>query len=607
MLPDSVVFTDNLSFDLAERFVRTTSRSIFLTGKAGTGKTTFLKKICEDIAKNTVVVAPTGVAAINAGGTTIHSFFQLPFSPFIPRNISPGGAHALLQNLRIESEKRNMFRELELLIIDEVSMVRCDVLDAVDVILRHFRRKENLPFGGVQLLLIGDLFQLPPVVQPQEWSILSEFYQSPFFFDAHVIKEVQPLCVELKKIYRQRDHVFVEMLNRVRNSEVTADDMELLNRRYDPSFAPARDDRYITLTTHNQRADRINATELDALTEELHVFEATVEGDFPDRMFPTEKSLFLKAGAQVMFLKNDTERVRRYYNGKIATVVRIGAGTLTVSFPGEEGELEVEKDTWQNIRYAFNPVSRSIEEEVVGTFTQFPLRLAWAITIHKSQGLTFEKAIIDAGSSFAAGQVYVALSRCTTLDGIVLKSRIFRNAIKTDERVLAFAEAEMQDEELGSMLSHEQQQFLVEKLLRIFDFSIMIDEVGDFLEDIGKTKEVDREQATLLLRSVYERYVEYQEVARRFSLQLHQLLMQREGDAIQKRIGQAVTYFAMGIDENVLAPLEEHRANTKKLKKVKKYLKKLGELIALLRDGRELLEKGSTMVERISSPMDGKG
>ncbi|HET7897380.1 MAG TPA: helicase, partial [Flavisolibacter sp.] len=424
-----------------------------------------------------VIVAPTGVAAINAGGVTMHSFFQLPFGPFVPASLnnysSSGQAtdkHSLFKNIFFTGSKRELLQELELLIIDEVSMVRCDMLDAMDTILRHFRRQYNVPFGGVQVLYIGDMFQLPPVIPQQEWSILQEYYNSPFFFDAQVLKESPPLYIELKKIYRQNEQHFIDILNRVRNNEPQREDLEELNGRYIPAFNPPPGEKYITLTTHNRKADVINEAELKKLPGKLYTFTAEISGEFSDKALPTEFNLQLKEGAQVMFIKNDSGTERRYYNGKLATVKKISGEEITVSF-NDGDDVKLEKEEWKNIRYNYDKEKNDIEEEELGSFKQYPVRLAWAITIHKSQGLTFEKAVIDAGASFAAGQVYVALSRCTSLEGLVLHSRIFANAISTDRRVLEFASREEDDEALQALLREEKEKFQAEMMVKTFNWS----------------------------------------------------------------------------------------------------------------------------------------
>ena len=396
----------NTAFQLASDFVNYTNASLFLTGKAGTGKTTFLKHVKENEVKNTVVVAPTGVAAINAGGTTIHSFFQLPFTPFIPVSTGYGAndtisdKHSLISRLRLTNDRKEVMQKLELLIIDEISMVRCDVLDAIDTVLRHVRSQHTVPFGGVQILLIGDMYQLPPVIKNEEWELLSPYYKSEYFFNSHVIESQQPVYVELNKIYRQNDSAFVQVLNQVRNNEMDQDGYELLHSRYLPDLDPAREENYITLTTHNSKADAINFKALNELTGKVFNFDATIEREFYEKSYPADVNLKLKIGTQVMFLKNDAEKVRRYFNGKIGVVDKIEDDKIFVQCKGEATTIEVRKEKWKNIRYALDKTTNQIEENEIGSFTQFPLRLAWAITIHKSQGLTFEKAIIDAGESF---------------------------------------------------------------------------------------------------------------------------------------------------------------------------------------------------------------
>ena len=399
----------NTSFQLDSDFVNYTNSSLFLTGKAGTGKTTFLKHVKENEVKNTVVVAPTGVAAINAGGTTIHSFFQLPFSPFIPvskgygTNDAISDKHSLISRLRLTSERKEVMQKLELLIIDEISMVRCDVLDAIDTVLRHVRSQHTVPFGGVQVLLIGDMYQLPPVIKPEDWAILSAYYKSEYFFNSHVIESQPPVYVELNKIYRQNDGAFVEVLNQVRNNAMSNDGFDLLHTRYLPDFNAAREEKYITLTTHNSKADAINFKALNELPGKVYNFDATIEGEFYEKSFPADMNLKLKIGTQVMFLKNDIEKVRRFFNGKIGMVDKIDGDKIFVLCEGEASAIEVKKEKWKNIRYSLDKKTNLIDEDEIGSFTQFPLRLAWAITIHKSQGLTFEKAIIDAGEAFASG------------------------------------------------------------------------------------------------------------------------------------------------------------------------------------------------------------
>lgn len=602
--------TDNIIFDLAEEFVRHTTVPIFLTGKAGTGKTTFLKHIKETTKKNTVIVAPTGVAAIHAGGTTIHSFFQLPFTPFIPeiqkgteRSADLSDKYSLLKNMKVESEKRNLFRALELLIIDEVSMVRSDVLDAIDTILRHFRRRPFLPFGGVQVLFIGDLFQLPPVVPDDQWAILRNYYDGPFFFHARVMEQSKPLYLELKKIYRQTDEGFIRILNNIRNNEVEEEDLIRLNERYIPGFEPPAGEHFITLTTHNQKADAINAAALARLPAPLFRFEGEIEGDFPERNFPTDRVLNLKEGAQVMFIKNDMEKVRRYYNGKIGTIKRIEEDTIVVGFPDEGTEIIVGKDTWNNIRYTVDPASNQVEEEILGTFTQYAIRLAWAVTIHKSQGLTFERAIIDAGKSFAAGQVYVALSRCTSLSGVVLCSRIFRSSIMTDERVIRFAAEESQPEELVPILEDSRYQNVINSLLDAFDLTSLTDVVEIFQRSLEARKFKDKAAANELAASLVNLMFELHHTAQKFQVQIkalfHEIATPEDRDHLAARVEAGSQYFSTQLFTACVVPMRIHQETLKGKKGVKGYLKELKSLIEAFQNQVDHTQKSVEIVREL--------
>lgn len=577
----------NTVFSLAADLVNHTSRHLFLTGKAGTGKTTFLKYIVDNTKKNAVVVAPTGVAAINAGGVTMHSFFQLPFGPFLPatQNLFNGGQatdkHSLFKNIHFAGSKRELLQELELLIIDEVSMVRCDMLDAMDTILRHFRKQYNVPFGGVQVLYIGDMFQLPPVVQPPEWQLLSEHYNSPFFFEALVVKEAPPLYIELKKIYRQNEQHFIDILNRVRNNVPEKNDLLELNSRYDPAFNSPAGEKYITLTTHNKKADVINDAELKKLPGKLHTFKAEVDGEFSDKALPTDPNLQLKEGAQVMFVKNDSGAERRYFNGKLATVKKIAGDDITVSF--EDGEdLVLEKETWKNIRYNYNKEKDDIEEEELGSFKQYPVRLAWAITIHKSQGLTFDKAVIDAGSSFAAGQVYVALSRCTSLDGLVLHSKIYPHAIATDKRVLEFAQREAAGDYLEQLLKQEKEKFQAEVLVKTFSWGKVITALREWKEAILGKKLPDTDAAFELANNLIGKALEQAAVAEKFQVQLQQILQSKNTDLLQQRVNKAVLYFAKSFADEIVLPFQEHMASVRFVSRITKYAKELRTTEAVL-------------------------
>lgn len=443
-------------------FVEHTGISIFLTGKAGTGKTTFLRTIKQRSTKRMIVVAPTGVAAINANGVTIHSFFQLPLSPFVPES-------TVKPRFEYSKQKRQIMRTLDLLIIDEISMVRADILDAIDSILRRFR-EHNKPFGGVQLLMIGDLQQLTPIVRPDEEKLLSRYYNTPYFFDSKALQSTQYVTIELTKVFRQQDKVFIDILNHFRDGHVSDEDFDILNKRYQPNFTPDKNSDYIHLTTHNRIADNINDRQLEQIKEQAYKFCARVEGQFPENSYPADYELTLKCGAQVMFIHND--RFERYYNGKIGRITYIDNERIEVSCPNENEKIEVEPQTWENTRYTLNETTKQIEGEVLGTFTQYPLRLAWAITIHKSQGLTFEHAIIDAQQAFASGQVYVALSRCRTLEGLVLASTLNRNAVINDARVDSYiAQQNIRAAESIKNLPLLKEEYYRMMLLELFNFS----------------------------------------------------------------------------------------------------------------------------------------
>ena len=590
----------NDNFQKAVAFVNQTSRHLFLTGKAGTGKTTFLKYIRDNCFKKAAIVAPTGVAAINAGGVTIHSFFQLPMGTYLPTaqhhfdsfDGKINNQHTLFKNLKLNSAKRELLRELDLLIIDEVSMVRADMLDAIDAILRNIRRQPLTPFGGVQVLYIGDLYQLPPVVKPDEWELLQKFYKSPFFFDSLVVQEEPPVYIELKTIYRQSDADFIHILNNIRNNLCTASDLERLHEHFQPDFHPSANENYITLTSHNDRADAINKTELDKLPGRLHTFSATITGEFNERSYPAEQELHLKRGAQIMFIKNDKGENRRYFNGKIAVIDSISHDAIKISFPGEPELLELEHEKWQNIRYQYNNEKDTFEEEELGTFSQYPIRLAWAITIHKSQGLTFDKAIIDAGASFAAGQVYVALSRLTGLEGLVLRSRIRPGSIRTDERILKFVQNEFPESVLQETLEQEQQTFIYDSLLKRFDWSKIASATDQHIDDLDEkqlaNKHICINVAGVLVRAANSQY----ETAKKFLRQLERLLPEAASDEhalLHQRVSAAADYFIKEIDENLLAPLQKHQAEVKNWPKIKKYVASLEELrIMFARQRRHL-------------------
>ena len=481
-MTNQIIVNQKLQF--VEEIVLHTDAHVFLTGKAGTGKTTFLRSLPMKTAKRMAVVAPTGVAAINAGGQTIHSFFQLPFGAQIPedaQNIASRGnfrSQALAtQFQKIRKPKLQLMRALDLLIIDEISMVRADVLDAVDAVLRRARRSSR-PFGGVQLLMIGDVHQLAPVAKPEEWEILSPYYDTTYFFGSHVLRSTPYLCVELDHIYRQHDQDFISLLNKVRHNEMDASCVQLLNSRYRPDFSPKESDGYITLTTHNAQADDINGRKLDELKGEKLTFTADISGIFPESMYPTRETLELKIGAQVMFIKNDPSPERAYYNGKVGRLVEYDKETDTLVVQCGDERIAVSKIEWANRDYTLNEETQQVEETIIGSFTQIPLRLAWAVTIHKSQGLTFDKLIVDAGQAFVHGQVYVALSRCTSLQGLVLKTRLTPQTLVNDYKVNLFVDAMPEKEPSREKVDQLRQQYELENLLELIDFQNIYRDVG---------------------------------------------------------------------------------------------------------------------------------
>lgn len=452
---------------LAWNIIEKTSANLFLTGKAGTGKTTFLKQLKEKSPKRMVVLAPTGIAAINAGGMTIHSFFQLPFSPYIPGTTFGSGEQKRYQFSKL---KRNIIRSIDLLVIDEISMVRSDLLDAIDSVLRQYRKRHDLPFGGVQLLMIGDLQQLAPVVTAQEEQLLKEHYDTPFFFSSNALKQVGYLTVELKKVYRQQDEQFISLLNQIRENRASDATLQALNQRFIPNFEPPKNSNFIRLTTHNAPAQYINEQQLAALPSRAFSYTAEVEDNFPETSYPADFMLTLKPGAQVMFIKNDPQH--RFYNGMIGEVIGVKpdeeGDKIIVRSKDSDEEFELEKMEWVNAKYTINEETKEIEETVEGKFRQYPLRLAWAITIHKSQGLTFEHAIIDASHSFTHGQTYVALSRCKTLEGMVLSQPLSRGAIISSQTVDAFNSqlaAPTQEQ-----ISYLEQQYVLHCIGELFDF-----------------------------------------------------------------------------------------------------------------------------------------
>lgn len=584
-------------FELAENYIRYTNQNIYLTGKAGTGKSTFLKYIKQNSHKTLAVVAPTGVAAINAGGVTIHSFFNLPFTPFIPqrttdRLTSPDapGEVKLFSQLRYRKDKIQMLRELELLIIDEISMVRCDVLDAIDSILRHYRGRPYLPFGGVQVVLIGDVLQLPPIAKPSEWEILRQFYRSVFFFNSRVVEENPITQIQFEHIYRQKDEDFIDLLNHIRINRVEPRHLDMLASLHRTGFKPDKKDQFITITTHRRKAELINEAELKALPEREFTFHGSVEGNFGESALPCDKELRLKKGAQVMFIKNDSAFPRRYYNGKIATVAHVSDEEISVrldeNFPDDW--YPVMKETWRNYAYTYNKETRSIDTEIVGEYTQYPLRTAWAITIHKSQGLTFDKVIIDAEEAFAPGQVYVALSRCTALNGIVLNTPVKGYGLKYDENVKQFSSARPSYPKLVADLSEKKKIGQQNFLKGFFHFHAVTDSYKSIAIEIQENIENFPNVAEYLAwaQNMYRTAAVIFEVGLQFQEQLHKIF--RITDEVQKRellkerVEKAVGYFTEEITEKLLIPTTLHRVNLPDPHRMHLYKRTLAEMAELL-------------------------
>ena len=533
------------AYELAYEYVQHTNRCIFLTGKAGTGKTTFLRRLKQECPKQMAVVAPTGVAAINAEGVTIHSLFQLPPQLFLP---TPEARKQLFSEMQMRAQKQRVLRNLELLVIDEVSMVRSDLLDTIDAVLRHIKHLPNHPFGGVQVLVIGDLFQLSPVAREEEWRLLQDYYSGPYFFQAHVFQQLNPIYIELDHVFRQSNMDFVEILNQVRNNTLTSQSLQMLNTRYLPEFkADEQEDLYIVLSTHNHKVDTINKREMDTLPSKAYQYSATIKDTFPESMFPMDEVLTLKLGARVMFTKNDSSAEKRYYNGKLGVVSHITNKTITVTCDGEE-PIDVHRETWENIRYASEPGSEVVQPEVIGTFSHYPLRLAWAITIHKAQGLTFDRVVIDAADAFAAGQVYVALSRCRSLDGIVLHTPIPSRALTNAREVLDFTNQQQELDTIRQQLPLAQREYLTILLCALYDFRELINRCYAISHMIGKMNSVQNTSddyfpdIILLLE-------ELQGVGQRFQQQVRQIVYLGDMERLQERLKASISYFAPRLHE----------------------------------------------------------
>lgn len=572
-------------FNLAEH----TNRSIFLTGKAGTGKTTFLNDFVRKTHKKHIVVAPTGIAAINADGVTIHSMFGLPLRTFLPTieridsNIANNIAD-LMHHFRYRKEKLKLLREIEIIIIDEVSMLRADVLDMMDFSLRSVRRNQQ-KFGGVQMLFIGDLYQLPPVVRDEH--VLKKYYDSPFFFDSKALKEMTLITLELTTVYRQKDEKFLDILNEIRDGAVSDIDFETLNERYIPDFEPT-DEPYVYLTSHNRMADEINLKKLAELPGKSSFHKAEITGNFNENQYPNDEILELKEGTQIMFIRNDASGEQRYFNGKLAEVVEVDEKEIHVIIDGEDETYKLKKETWEQKKYSLDE-DKSIKEEVLGSFKQYPIRLAWAVTIHKSQGLTFDRLIIDAGKSFASGQVYVALSRCRTLEGIVLKSKITPEVIFADKRVSKFQDETHANDRVEEILNSEKYDYSIAKIINKLDCKWILSMLEIWYKSAKFSKFLDQDKAKFLYTTIKPDAENFGKIFEKFKKIIHQktqkfILGEEDWSEIEKKSTGAVNFFFGQINYKIFSPLREFYAETKGIKGLKQYNEDFRALLDDLED-----------------------
>lgn len=594
--------------EVAAKFINQTHRHVFLTGKAGTGKTTFLRKIIDRTHKKAVIVAPTGIAAINASGVTIHSLFQLPFGTFIPRitpeqNLPSGVPYqtpkSLVRHLSMNAIKRRILLDLELLVIDEVSMLRADLLDAIDFVLRYIR-KNNDNFGGVQVLFIGDLYQLPPVVRNQEQELMAKFYQSAFFFDALCLKANPPIYIELDKIYRQDDQTFINLLNNLRNNAATAEDIQLLKKHYQENYKPNLNDNYITLTTHNSKADAMNRNSLKELAGKSYFYNADIDREFAENAYPVEKALELKVKAQVMFIKNDPKGEQRFFNGKLAVVTDLRDDFIEVLPEGDQYPIILERYAWKNVRYTTNKHTNEIEEEEIGTFTQFPLKLAWAITVHKSQGLTFDKAIVDIGDAFAPGQIYVALSRLRSLDGLILTSHLNNRGMKADQNVAYYSRTKEQQEDLASQMTKEAEAFLKHSLSQAFNFKLLDNFIYEHVFSYSKDEKRSVKQTHLTWASNLQQEIIATKVhADNFLKQIDRILIdgQLPDLALLTARTEAASNYFLPILTQQSEVIFAHIELVKQQKQTKEYLHELIDLEAMFYEQFKKIARAQAMLQ----------
>ena len=593
-----MTYETNEVAQLTADFINTTDQNVFLTGKAGTGKTTFLKYIIENTHKKTVVAAPTGIAAINANGVTLHSLLQLPFGAFIPERITPPNVNAqfttlynLFAGLRFNKSKRQLIQEMELLIIDEVSMLRADLLDCIDHMLRHLRKRKNEVFGGVQMLFIGDLLQLPPVVKDQEWHILKDYYKSSYFFEAKALAQQPLIHLELEKVYRQSDQQFIEILNRFRENQQNDSDIDFINTHFDPTLAEQSPEGFIHLTTHNRKADEINEKRLEQLESKKFSFEAELKGDFPENAYPVASKLQLKEGAQVMFIKNDPSGEGQFFNGKIGRVSALAKDLITVQF--EDGiEVDVPEYTWENKRFSLNKDTKEIDEKTLGSFTHFPLKLAWAVTVHKSQGLTFEKAILDLSGAFTQGQVYVALSRLTSLKGLVLSSRIPKEGFDISDSMKSFIAEKPEIQQLEGRLKKDRLKYLFQLIQVHFDFSEMERTLRSHLASFDKQENRSIKQQHLIwTQETCQPLLALTPIGKGFQSQAYKIIFEESDlNLLNERVEKAKEYFSdilkkgheeFSLQEKKLKRQAQLKTYREELKEIKERL--FGQLLAIHR------------------------
>lgn len=604
--------TDKL--ELAAKFVNNTGAPIFLTGKAGTGKTTFLRNLVSQTHKRHVILAPTGIAALHAKGVTIHSQFSLPLGSFLPVREPEGNftdqfgfftQHTLSRKHPLSHLRKSVLRSIDLLVIDEVSMLRADILDAIDYRMRSVKGNFNDPFGGVQVLMIGDLYQLPPIVRDQEWQILNRFYQSMHFFEAKALQNSGMVYLELDKIFRQQDQVFIEVLNHLRDNQITPWDIRLLNKYFKTEEEVKNLPPCITITTHNKKAEELNQKELLELQSTSFFYDAEVSDDFPDSLFPLPRRLELREGARIMFVKNDTSGSAQYFNGKLATVIQLKKDEITVKIEDSDQEYSLRKELWENKKYIINPLSKELDEEVIGTFGQYPVKLAWAVTVHKSQGLTFDRAVIDVGQAFAPGQVYVALSRLRSLDGLILRSRIQSELIFSDHQVVSFSQGKNQSR-LNDLLQQHQNQYLGLLLSRSFDMKLILREIDFFQRNQESSMKFEDPEMLVAISEVAQLVAEEQVNTDRFGRQLIQLLQTQQELILMERLEKGGQYY-IALLSRLLKRVLIHRGMVEQFSQTKKYLEGLDVIEeSILKKYLEISKVGRVIQAILSGKIPGK-